>query len=72
MVETQISDADAREMVRTLVKRTAYGWTTEHLAGRLALPIGLTARVLVDLARRGLVVSLDGEWYSAETLLAHR
>jgi hypothetical protein len=69
VIGIEIDDTEIRRLVRTTMARTPDGWTTERLAGRLGLPIGTVVRALVDLARRGVVVHLDDEWYVASALL---
>jgi DNA-binding IclR family transcriptional regulator len=69
MFGIEIDDTEARQLVRQTMVRTPDGWTTQRLAGRLGLPIGTVVRALVDLARRGVVVHLDDEWFAASALL---
>lgn len=64
MIESTMAELDARKLVLSVMERSGGdGWTTDRLSGRLGLPLGTVARVLVDLARSGMVSRIDDEWF---------
>lgn len=64
MIESTMAEIDARKLVLSVMERSGGdGWTTDRLSGRLGLPLGTVARVLVDLARSGIVSRIDDEWF---------
>jgi hypothetical protein len=61
------TEVEGRRLVKTTLERSVGdGWTTERLAGRLGLPIGMVARILVEFARSGLEARVDDEWVAID------
>ena len=63
MIGSTTTEVDARGLVLSVLQHSGGdGWTTERLASRLGLPLGAVARVMIDLARTGVVSRVDDEW----------
>jgi len=64
MIDSTQTEVDPRKLVLSVLERSyGDGWTTEQLASRLGLPLGTVARVIVDLARAGVVSRVEDEWF---------
>ena len=58
-------EADARSLVRrTIDRQPVAGFTADHLARALALPVATVETVLAELVAAGLVTRLDDEFVS--------